>query len=58
MTEKDAIDVLMQAASIGQKHGIYSLKDSAMIFQAICVLNPEAAKESMQEQEENKEKTE
>ena len=59
MTEKDAISVLVQAASIGQKNGIYSLKDSAMIYQAICVLNPESLKENeVEQQKENEEKPE
>jgi len=50
MNEKEAINVLMQAALIGQKSGVYALKDSALIYQAICVLNPEYAKENMNEE--------
>ena len=41
MNEKEALDVLVQAVMIGQQHGIYSLRDSSIIFQAINVLNPE-----------------
>ena len=60
MTEKDAISVLVQAASIGQKNGIYSFKDSALIYQAICVLSPDAVKEFEEnnKQDSDKEKTE
>ena len=50
MTENDAINVLIQAATIGQKHGIYSLKDSSMIYQAVCMLQPETVGQSVQQE--------
>jgi len=49
MNEKEAINVLVQAALIGQKSGVYALKDAALIYQAICVLNPDFAKEENEE---------
>lgn len=60
MNEKEAISVLTQAVIIGQKHGAYSLKDSAIILQALTVLNPdwdkqpEENKPEEQKQEESK----
>lgn len=41
MNEKEAINILTQAVLIGQKHGIYSLRDSSLIFQALSILNPD-----------------
>lgn len=60
MTEKEAIGVLTQAINIGQKQGIYSLKDSFLIYQALIVLNPEfenTNQEQTKKQETETEKT-
>jgi len=46
MNEKEAINVLTQAVLIGQKHGIYSLRDSSLIFQALNILNPDFEKDT------------
>lgn len=40
MNEKEAINVLIQAAVLGQERGVYSLKDAAVIFSAINKLSP------------------
>lgn len=44
MNESEAISILTQAVLIGQKHGIYSLRDSSLIFQALNILNPDFEK--------------
>lgn len=44
MNENEAINILTQAVLIGQKHGIYSLRDSSLIFQALNILNPDFEK--------------
>lgn len=44
MNENEAISILTQAVLIGQKHGIYSLRDSFLIFQALNILNPDFEK--------------
>lgn len=36
--EEQAIEVLVQAVEIGRKAGVYSFKDSNLIYQAITVL--------------------
>lgn len=38
MNEKDAKNVILQAINIAQKAGAYTIKDSALIFQAMVVL--------------------
>ena len=38
MNEKDAKNVILQAIEIAQKSGVYTIKDSALIFQAMSVL--------------------
>ena len=38
MNEKDAKNVILQAIEIAQKSGAYTIKDSALIFQAMVVL--------------------
>lgn len=38
MNEKEAKNVIMQAIEIAQKAGAYTIKDSALIFQAMLVL--------------------
>ena len=50
MSEKEAINVLVQAAEIGQKSGIYSLKDSALIYTAINLLVPTYFNENNEQQ--------
>lgn len=52
MNEKDAINILTQAVMVGQKNGIYSIKDAALIFQALNILNPEFFKEPEENPEE------
>ena len=38
MNEKEAKNVILQAINIAQKAGAYTIKDSALIFQAMVVL--------------------
>ena len=38
MNEKEAKHVILQAIEIAQKAGAYTIKDSALIFQAMLVL--------------------
>lgn len=38
MTEKDAKEVIKQAIAIAQKSGVYSIQDSAYIYQAMLTL--------------------
>lgn len=57
MNEKDAINVLTQAVLIGQKAGIYSFKDSTLIYQALTILNPEFNKDNQQEVDTKKEES-
>lgn len=35
LTQKEAISVLVQAVEIGQKKGIYTFEESALIYKAI-----------------------
>ena len=42
LNAKQAINVLVQAARIGQSKGAYSLEDAALIMNAIKVFMPEA----------------
>ena len=37
---RQAIDVLIQAAEMGQKAGVYSLQDAVLIGQSANMLNP------------------
>ena len=37
---RQAIDVLIQAAEMGQKSGVYSLQDAVLIGQAANLLSP------------------
>lgn len=59
MNEKEAINVLIQAAVIGQRAGAYTLKDASLVYAAITKLSPEffnnenAAEEEKQENKEN-----
>ena len=55
MDEKTAISVLTQAVMIGQKHGVYSFKDSALILQALTVLNPDFDKPETKETDKEEE---
>ncbi len=56
MDEKTAIDVLAQAVVMGQQHGIYSLRDSSLIFQALSILKPEIVEEPKAEEQQEQEK--
>lgn len=38
MTEKEAKEVIKQAIAIAQKSGVYSIQDSALIYQAMLTL--------------------
>ena len=38
MNEKEAKNVILQAIEIAQKAGAYTIKDSALIFQAMVLL--------------------
>ena len=51
MTEKEAISVLTQAVVVAQRSGIYSLRDSSLIYQALNLLNPDFDKETEQQTE-------
>jgi hypothetical protein len=55
MNEKEAINVLVQAAVIGQQSGIYSLKDAALVYAAVNILVPNyfAEEENQAPQTEN-----
>ena len=37
---KQCLDVLIQGVEIAQKNGVYTLKDAALIAQAVDVLSP------------------
>lgn len=58
MNEKEAINVLVQAAEFGQKAGAYTIKDSALIYAAIRVLLPNYFNEKEEKGDEPQEKKE
>jgi hypothetical protein len=50
MTPAQAVEVLRQVAELAQSKGILSLKDSAIVLQAITVLYPEQEQEQEAEE--------
>ena len=57
MSENDAKQVIKQAIAIAQKAGAYTLKDSALIYNALVVLGMDNNEPQRNDAEENQTET-